>query len=45
MIDNKIDIRERLKNITVGTQLKPAVTKDIVKRIQRNETHRNYIAT
>ena len=45
METSNLNIKERLKNITVGTQLKPAVTKDIVKSIQRNETHRNYIAT
>ncbi len=45
METGNLNIKERLKNITVGTQLKPAVTKDIATGIQRKTKFRDFIAT
>ena len=38
MMDNKIDIRERLKNITIDPLCKTSVTREIMMQIQRNNT-------
>jgi len=38
MMDNKVDIRERLKNITIDPLCKTSVTREIMMQIQRNNT-------